>query len=431
MESPENEKGNIGEEAVNTLAFDTYLKYWCYPGPKDEQGSRKEICDLLILFRDTMIILSVKNYEFKGNYERYFRSTLDKAVSQVAGAERRLFDTGRKLLIHHSDLGEIELDPSKYKKVYRVIVNHSIAPLFYPGGRLTSTGKYVHIFNWNAFLGVVRELDTIPDFIQYLSERELIFHDKNTTIMNGTEEEWEAHVQQAFLDYNTNRIDQGPNFVLISGSESDLLADFLWNNRKFNKHFYDRSFNGGSFELDGKWIDYLKRKEVQNKKAADRASYFVDEFLKNEVLYKQDHTNLALAVELLSLSRFERRIIGSEFLAFWGKYSNAGKDYIVRRYGKVNDLVIAFVLYSRNMPHDMVLTLMQVASEGYAVWNKYEDKKIAIIGFSQDAIGFRFGLMDVEPFSKLLEEQVKEDLKKLNWFTNFEIFKVNHQEYPD
>jgi len=431
MQSSENEKGNIGEEAVNTLAFDTYLKYWCYPGPKDEQGSRKEICDLLILFRNTMIILSVKNYEFKGNYERYFRSTLDKALSQVAGAERRLFDASRKLFINHSDLGEIEFDPSKYAHVYRIIVNHSTAPLFYPGGRLTASNKYVHIFNWDAFLGIVQELDTIPDFIQYLSEREVIFHDKNTTIMNGAEEEWEGHVQQAFLDYNTNRIDQGPNFVLISGTESDLLADFLWHNRKFNKHLYDRSFNGGSFELDGKWQDYLKRKEVQNKKAADRASYFVDEFLKNEVLYKQGQSNMALAVELLSLSRFERRIIGSEFLAFWGKYQNAGKDYIVRRYGKVNDLVIAFVLYSRNMPHDMVMTLMQIAAEGYAVWNKYEDKKIAIIGFSQDAIGFRFGLMEVEPFSKELEGQVIEDLKKLNWFTNFEVFKVNHQEYPD
>ena len=64
MQSSENLKGTYGEEAVNTLAYDTYLKYWCYPGPKDEQGSKKEICDLLILFKETLIILSVKNYEF-------------------------------------------------------------------------------------------------------------------------------------------------------------------------------------------------------------------------------------------------------------------------------------------------------------------------------------------------------------------------------
>jgi hypothetical protein len=431
MQSSENLKGTYGEEAVNTLAYDTYLKYWCYPGPKDEQGSKKEICDLLILFKETMIILSVKNYEFKGNYERYFRSTLDKAVSQVAGAERRLLDTSRKLFFRHADLGEIEFDPAQYKQIFRIIVNHSAAPLFYPGGRLTVTNQYVHIFNWDAFLGIVRELDTIPDFIQYLSERQIILHDRDTTIINGSEEEWEEHVQQAFLDYNINRLNNIDNYFLISGTESDLLADYLWNNRKFNKHLYDKSFNGGSFELDGKWQEYLKTKEVQSKKQADRASYFVDEFLKNEVLYEHEPRNLELAVELLSLSRFERRIVGEEFLAFWTKYQNVGKDFIVRRYGKVNDLVIAFVLYSRNMPHDMVISLMQIAAEGYAVWNKYVDRKIAIIGFSQDAIGFRFGLMNVEPFPKQLEEQVNKDLTVLKWFTNFEVFEIKHKEYPE
>ena len=67
-------KGEEGELAVNTIAFHTYLKYWCYPNPKDEKGTKKEICDLLILFKDTAIIVSIKNYSFKGDYEKYFRS---------------------------------------------------------------------------------------------------------------------------------------------------------------------------------------------------------------------------------------------------------------------------------------------------------------------------------------------------------------------
>ncbi len=45
-------KGDIGENAVNEVATNTYLKYWCYPSPKDESGNKKEICDLLILFKD-------------------------------------------------------------------------------------------------------------------------------------------------------------------------------------------------------------------------------------------------------------------------------------------------------------------------------------------------------------------------------------------
>jgi hypothetical protein len=74
----EHLKGKFGEDAVRMVAEKTYLKYWCYPSPQDKGGDNKEICDLLILFKDTAIIVSVKNYKFKGNYERYFRSTLEK-----------------------------------------------------------------------------------------------------------------------------------------------------------------------------------------------------------------------------------------------------------------------------------------------------------------------------------------------------------------
>lgn len=431
MDSTAKKQGDIGEEAVNTLAFNTYLKYWCYPGPKDENNFNKEICDLLILFKDTMIILSVKNYAFKGNYERYFRSTLDKAVSQVAGAERRLMDSSRELHIKHADFSGIKFTPSEYKHVHRIIVNHNTAPLFYPGTRITQTGKLVHIFNWDAFLGLVKELDTIPDFIQYLAEREKILANKITTIVNGSEEDWDINAQKSFFEYNEHKLPLEANYLLISGNELDLLADYLWNDRKFNRHFYDSSYNGGSFGLDGKWAEYLSVKAVQNKKAADQASYFVDEFLKNEVLYRPDPSNIAVAVELLSLSRFQRRIVGSEFFAMLNTYKNVGQQMMVRRYGNTGDLVIAFVLYSRDMPHDMVIGLCQIAAEGYAYWNKYKEKKIVIIGFSQDGNGFRFGLMNVEPFSPELEAQVVTDLKVLKWFTNFEVFAVNHQEYPE
>ena len=85
------EKGNAGEKFVNEIAFNSFMKYWCYPGTKDENGNKKEICDLLIIFGDYTIILSVKNYEFKENYARYFRRTIDKAVTQIYGAERKLF----------------------------------------------------------------------------------------------------------------------------------------------------------------------------------------------------------------------------------------------------------------------------------------------------------------------------------------------------
>lgn len=192
------ERGDFGERLVSELASETYLKYWCYPNPKDENGNKKEICDLLILFRDTAIICSVKNYSFNGNYERYFRRTLQKALDQIKGAEKRLFGGRTEISVRHIDRGLIQVKTKEVAHIHRVIINHNIEPLFYLGGKLTEGNTFAHIFNWEAFLGVVKELNTIKDFIDYLKEREIVFRDKIMVMMGGTEEQWDDATRKSF-----------------------------------------------------------------------------------------------------------------------------------------------------------------------------------------------------------------------------------------
>ena len=113
------EKGKLGEDFVNEIAYKSLLKYWCYPNPIDEKGSRKEICDLLILFGDVCIIVSVKNYDLKGNYERYKRKVIDKSSKQLHGAYRKLFVQDTAIYIKHPER-DIELfDKDKYSEVGR------------------------------------------------------------------------------------------------------------------------------------------------------------------------------------------------------------------------------------------------------------------------------------------------------------------------
>jgi hypothetical protein len=54
---------------VNQLAFDTYLDYWLLSNPKFVENGNKKRSDLLIVFNNVCIIISVKNYEFKGNHK--------------------------------------------------------------------------------------------------------------------------------------------------------------------------------------------------------------------------------------------------------------------------------------------------------------------------------------------------------------------------
>lgn len=396
-----------------------------------ERGSKKEICDLLILFKDTAIIISVKNYSFKGNYERYFRSTLKKALSQISGAERKLFNNENDIFITHPDLGEIQFDKSKYQQIHRIIINLNVVPLFYPGGQLATNNEFAHIFNWEAFLGVLLELNTIPDFIEYLTERALLFKGKDMIIMKGNETDWDDETNTAFFGFMSERKSESFPFVLVSGNELDLLANYYKNERKFIAFLYENDYHSSFIELDGNWTDFLNRKEVIRKKEEDRVSYFIDEFVKREVLYRHHSSNLELAAELLSLSRFDRRAVGSSFCEFIGRYKDERGDFIGRRYGTFNDLTIAFVYITGNLNDEQIGIFMQLAVEGFCYFDKYQSKKIALIAFVNRQ-QFRYAyIKDIEPFEKEYEEQLAQDLKTMGWFTQIEKVNFNHQEYPN
>ena len=428
-----NKIGVQGEEAVNRLAYHTYLKYWCYPNPRDITGDGKELCDLLIIFKSHLIIISVKNYSFGGNYERYFKSTLKKAISQLQGAERKLLNNSRKIVFNHPDTGYFELVPENYDSVHRIIVNINTEPLFHPGGLSTKSDNFAHIFNWQSFFEIVTELDTIPEFIEYLKEREIVFKSKEFIMMLGDEDDWDVKTNKSFMEYNASLVEEKKRFVLFSGSELDLLADYFFNQRKFNENFYSIEYKGATFNFDGNWDEYLSRKQVKLKKEEDKVSYFLDEFVKREVLYRNHPQNIKIATELLSLSRFERRIFGKNFFEFWHRYKNENdENFLARRYGTINDIVISLVLYGKNMPHNNVMALMQLAVEGFCIWDNYKSNKIISIAVSNELTNFKYGFVEkVEPFSESEEKEVKKTLKSLNWFQNIEEIKINYKEYPN
>ncbi len=425
-------KGKIGEDAVSEIAERTYLKYWCYPNPKDELKNRKEICDLLILFQETVIIISVKNYTFKGNYERYFRTTIDKALAQIQGAERKLFGSDYKVHFNHPIKGEYEFDSSKFKLVHRLLINLSTVPLFYPGGSHTSKGEFVHIFNWFAFLKAVNELNTIRDLIDYLIKREKTFYNKQLILLTGKDDDWTQDTHTEFLNYSQKIYPSENPFILFSGTELDLLASYLFNGREFNHNFTSEKFDGAFMEYDGKWDDYLSREEVKRKKGADRISYFIDEFIEREVLHYNDDNRIEMATELLSLSRFERRIVGKQFFEFIDRYRLASNNTVARRYGEINGLVIAFFIHGDDFNLEQAMHLMQIAVEGYSYWEKYKTKKIIMIGCDTKITQFKFVFANhIEPLSTEDEKGLVADLKLLNWFNNIEKINFHSKEYPD
>src|SRR5437867_65397 len=106
---------------------------------------------------------------------------------------------------------------------------------------------FVHVFDERSLEIVMNELDTIPDFIKYLSDKEALYRSGTQTIFNG-------------------------------GGEEDLLALYLHNNRQFPN---DQELGEPDTIIldDDLWATFSRKPEYLRKKDADRDSYSWDSLL--------------------------------------------------------------------------------------------------------------------------------------------------------
>jgi len=426
------DKGELGEKIVNDIVSKTYLKYWCFPNPKHENSDKKEICDLLILFKNTIIIVSVKNYDFKGKYERYFRNTLNKAISQIQGAERKLFKSNIEVIFNHPLKGEFLFDSDKYDTLHRIIVNINNEPLFYPGGSLNKNNDFVHVFNQHAFEELVKELDTIPDLIQYLNCREETFCNKELLFMTGEENDWTVETNQEFINYKLTNVNQDEKSVLISGTELDLLANYYYHERSFSKEIHLDEANHAFIQLDQNFNKYLNDNQVKLKKEHDEESYLIDKLIEQDILYYNQDNRIEMATELLALSRFERRIAGSHFKDFLEMYQGHSKYFTAKRFGTYGELALGYFIHSDDIPIETVMNLMQLLVLGYSHWENYKSKRVLVIGINTGRNQTKFSYdPNVEVLSGQEKQDLIKDLKLLNWFQNLEKKNFNFKEYPE
>lgn len=421
-----DDKGNIGEEFVNELAYNSFLKYWCYPSPKYENGDKKEICDLLILFNSIAIIISVKNYEFKGNHFRYFNNTIEKAVKQLHGASRTLFGQ-TEVKIKHPEKG-LEIFPKEQiQKVFRIVVNLGDGVKFYPFNATTKNEDYVTLFDRDSFETIITELDTIPDFIDYLEKRELLFKDKRIIVLPGEEFDFPVETQKEFFQLQ-ELTDNA--FVFISGSEKDLLSYYFKNTRKFPESFNEKS-DGFYLIIDEAWNEFAATKKVQNKAEADKVSYFIDEFVKNELFINTTPMRENLAKALLSFDRLTRRNIAKNYFDFHSSYKDMEGFFFCRRFADFNGVGVLLTFYTTEMDLEMINTLNNLAIESSHLFTEYKSKSMILISSNRDH-RFMFHYIDkLEKYPEELERQIRKDVETLGWFTQHTYIRSLENEFPD
>jgi hypothetical protein len=207
------EGGTTAERYLKRLCDGTFLSLWSYSGIYRDQGNSgkghgKEICDLIVVFRNHVIIFSDKDCEFpnSGNLEidwsRWYRKAVENSAKQVLGAERWLKSYLTRVFLDRACTipFPIELPDSSIAKYHLVIVAHDVSPRchselggsgtlmivpniigrehcqsFESGGRPFSLGRidsedrYIHILDDTSLSILLTTLDTVTDFVDYFA----------------------------------------------------------------------------------------------------------------------------------------------------------------------------------------------------------------------------------------------------------------------
>jgi hypothetical protein len=253
------------EQYLTKLCNQTFLSLWSYPNIwRDQGGARagkgKEICDLLVVFENHVIIFSDKSCEFpnSGNLEldwkRWFKRAVEKSAQQIWGAERWLKECPERVFLDQTCKTPFPINlPEPDSTIFhRIIVahgasqrcqevlggsgslmldtmltgvdHHSSNP--FTLGQVNPAKGYVHVFDDTTLDIVLGTLDTAADFTAYLTKKETFL--QNQTIFAAGEEELLA-LYLKDLDENDEH-----NFVLPTGYNAIALGEGYWEEFKIH-----------------------------------------------------------------------------------------------------------------------------------------------------------------------------------------------------
>ncbi|AUH51791.1 hypothetical protein CXB49_13655 [Chromobacterium sp. ATCC 53434] len=283
------------EALVNRLSTSSFLRLWTHPNPVGKGG--KELCDCLVVCGPHIIILSVKEIEYRDTgdkigWERWQKAAIDKSVKQIWGAERWLRVSDR---VVRGDGREVMLPPKEDRQFHRVTISL--------GGRGEVPLKwgdfghgFVHLLDELSLEAAFSELTTITDFVRYLSAVENIF-------------------------------DRGVRPVFSGGGAEDLLALYVQNGSDFGlidpatNHPVLAIITEGIWAATIKHTDYLARnRDLESSYAWDRLiESYVDDLLTGGMfdMFRNEVTQNELALVAMALQpRGHRANLADSLLEF-------------------------------------------------------------------------------------------------------------------
>ncbi|EMQ3077394.1 hypothetical protein WF070_002268 [Yersinia enterocolitica] len=278
---------NESERYLANLCEKTFLSLWSYPnvytneGKKSANGDGKELCDLLVVFGNHVIIFSDKDISFKdsGDLEvdwgRWVKKAVLKSALQLYGAENWIIERPERVFLDPKCQIPFPLEmPSPDQiKIHRVAVAKNATKRFslyvqgsgsliinpeikgnehlknpFMVGIPVENKPFIHVFDDIALDIVLYELDTISDFIGYLESKE------------------------AFINSGG---------LISAAGEEELLAYYLMSSKKGSPAGFYIEDGQKAIILDGHYEGLKNLPQYSRGKEYDRGSYFWDEFIEH------------------------------------------------------------------------------------------------------------------------------------------------------
>jgi hypothetical protein len=326
------------ERYLASLAEKSFLNLWSYPSPYRDQktlgvGDGKELCDLLVVCGQHIIVFSEKTIEWPSGapdvaWCRWAKRAIQSSAKQAKGAERWINEHPQRVYLDRECTVSFPISfPSIGERIFhRVIVArggaHACKEHFGTGsgsmvinpsivadahwssadtqvkpfeiGDIDPEGSFVHVLDEVALDIALSELDTVRDFTDYLLKRA-------DFIRSGKLKK--AHGEENLLAYYAIRINQdGDHDFVLEGAEPIVI---------------DRNQRG----------KLISNPQYIAKKQEDKVSYLWDmliEVFTNHMLngtsitlddFEYDIKKNELGVRFMALeSRFHRRALGQAVL---------------------------------------------------------------------------------------------------------------------
>jgi len=221
------------ERLLADLGEQAFLNLWSYPNlfyekKQNGKGDGKELCDMLVVCGDDVIIFSDKHIKYQSDkhaqiaWPRFYRKAIEAAVAQINGANNWITRYPDKIFTDSACTQRlpIELPPLERRRVHGVVVatgahaaiqdamnddsgSFMIKPSlkgqdaidfsaedFIPFciGDVNPGGMLIHVFDDVAIRRVLEHLNTITDFTRYLNKREAYLRSDKLLIAHGEEE---------------------------------------------------------------------------------------------------------------------------------------------------------------------------------------------------------------------------------------------------